>query len=385
MNERVIYLIAGEASGDLLGAHLMRELKAQSSTPVRFCGIGGERMQAEGLTSLFPYQELSLMGFAEILPHALRLMARINATVEDVQNKHPHTVITIDSPGFCFRVVKKLREANSNATFIHYVAPTVWAYKPERAQKCAKLFDHMLVLLPFEPPYFEKVGLPCTWVGHPVVAETQPGNGADFRRQYNIADTTTLITLLPGSRPGEIKRHMPVFAQAVTMLAQQYPDIALAIAVPKSVLPLIALYFKNCPFRAVVTANEQDKKNAIAAANAAIVKSGTVTLEVTMSGTPMVVAYRVNPLSAWLFKRMALTKYVNLINIIAQREIYPELLQGQCLPILLANATAGLLGYPFQRQAQQIESAAILKQLVPNGSSPSRRAADIVLASIRPA
>ncbi len=258
-------------------------------------------METEGLKSLFPYYELSMMGFIEILPYIFNLMARIQSTVEDISAKHPDAVITIDSPGFCFRVVDKLRKEKLKTKFVHYVAPSVWAYKPERARKCARLFDHLLALLPFEPPYFEKVGLRCTWVGHPVVAETSIGDGAAFRRKYEIPDQTPLFTLLPGSRKGEVERHMPVFAKAITLLAGQVPDLAIAVAVPKNVISLIAPYFKECPFRAVITSNEQDKKDAIAASNIAIVKSGTVALEVAMAGVPMVIAYRVNAISAWLF------------------------------------------------------------------------------------
>jgi len=224
------------------------------------------------------------------------------------------------------------------------------------------------------------VGLPATWVGHPVVGETKPGNGKAFREKYKISDTTTLFTLLPGSRKGEVERHMPIFARAVTLMAPQYPDMALAIAVPKNVLRYVAPYFENCPFRAIVTANEEDKKNAIAAANLGIVKSGTVALEAAMAGIPMLVAYRVNPLSAWLFRRMALTKYASLINIIEDKEIIPELLQEQCAPLFIARAGGHLLADPAHRQTQKkgIEGA-LAKLASPGGTSPSGMAASIIL------
>ncbi len=376
-----IYLIAGEASGDVLGAHVMRALKSQSVRPIIFYGVGGEKMAAEGLVSLFPYYELSMMGFIEILPYIFNLSARINLTVDDILAKQPDTVVTIDSPGFCFRVVKKLRKENLKAKFVHYVAPTVWAYKPQRAQKCAQLFDHLLCLLPFEPPYFEKVGLPCTWVGHPVVAETAIGDGAAFRKKYDIAAETTLFCLLPGSRKGEVERHMPVFAKAISMIAAQTPDLAIAAAVPKNVMGFIAPYFENCPFRAVITADEEDKKNALAGADLALVKSGTVALEVAMAGAPMLIAYRVNPISAWCFRRMSLTRYVNLVNILKGKEVIPELLQEQCTPLLIANAAAHLLSSPEQRQLQKKQSASALAQLLPPGNErPSDIAARAILA-----
>ena len=379
-----IYLIAGEASGDLLGAHLMRSLKNQSREPVSFYGIGGDRMAGEGLKSLFPYYELSMMGFVEILPYIFNLMARIQSTVDDILAKQPDIVVTIDSPGFCFRVVEKLRKEKAKIKFLHYVAPSVWAYKPQRAQKCAGLFDHLLALLPFEPPYFEQVGLPCTWVGHPVVAETAIGNGAAFRQKYEIPPSTTLFTLLPGSRKGEVERHMPIFARAITLLAQRIPDLAIAVAVPKNVMAFIAPYFKGCPFRAVVTANEEDKKNAIAAANFAIVKSGTVALEVAMAGVPMLIAYRVNALSAWAFKRIALTRYVNLVNILEQQNVIPELLQESCTPVAIADVAWQLLSNPELQNRQKEQTAAALQKLIPpNGEKPSDIAARAVLSSLR--
>ncbi len=374
----VVYVIAGEASGDLLGSHLMRSLKAQAGRPVRFYGIGGDRMIAEGMESLFPYQELSMMGFIEVLPYAFNLLSRIGLTVEDVRTKQPDVIITIDSPGFCFRVVKKLRAFGLRSKFVHYVAPTVWAYKPERADKCAALFDHMLVLLPFEPPYFTSKGLPCTFVGHPVVAETQPGNGDTFREKYNITKDTLLLCLLPGSRKGEVDRHMPVFGRAVTLLAQKYPSLAMVVAVPKHVLPYVAGYFEGCPFRTVITADDQDKKNAIAASNMAIVKSGTVALEVAMAGTPMVVAYRVNPISAWIMKRMITTPYANLINILLKKEVIPELLQDQCTPLMIANAATQILQYPESQNRQKDNARIALEQLKPQ-TLPSELAARTIL------
>lgn len=375
-----IYLIAGEASGDLLGAHLMRALKTESKRPIKFFGVGGDKMEAEGLKSLFPFHELSMLGFLEILPYLFNIFARIRLVVDDIMGKHPDMVITIDVPGFNLRVVERLRKANFKTKFIHYVAPTVWAYKPERAELCAKLFDHMLVLLPFEPPYFEKVGLPCTFVGHPVVAETESGNGHAFRERYQIPADATLFSMLPGSRRGEIQRHMPIFARTLTLLAARYPKLAIAVAVPKHMIPFITPYFQNCPFRAVVMSSEQDKRDAFAASQLAIVKSGTVALEVAKAGVPMIVAYRVNPLSAYMFRRIALTKYVNLINILLGKEVIPELLQELCAPESIASAASQLLDSPERQNQQKALCKAALDQLcLEGGTLPSIRAARVIL------
>jgi lipid-A-disaccharide synthase len=375
-----VYIIAGEASGDLIGAHLMRSLKKQSRRPIVFNGIGGEKMIAEGMKSLFPFHELSMLGFLEILPYLFNIFARIARTVEDIRIKQPDVVITIDVPGFGFRVVERLRKTNIPSKFIHYVAPTVWAYKPHRAAICAKLFDHMLVLLPFEPPYFKKVGLPCTWVGHPVIAETVIGDGTRFRQKYEIPDSIPLFCLMPGSRKGEVERHMPIFAKTIALLATQFPNLAMVVAVPANVMPFVAPFFNNCPFRAVVTADDQDKKDAIAASTIAIVKSGTVTFEIAKAGVPMIVTYRVNPISAWMFRRIALTKYANLINILKQSEVIPELLQEQCNPLMIATSVAHLLSHPDRQKTQIYQQKSALAQLLlPNDESPSDKAAHTIL------
>ena len=375
-----VYVIAGEASGDLLGGHLMAELRKQHQGEIAFHGVGGERMAAEGLTSLFPYHELSMLGVIEILPYLFNIAARINLTVEDIVAKKPDVIVTIDSPGFCARVVERLRKMEFQAKFVHYVAPTVWAYKPERALRFKELFDHLLVLLPFEPPYFTDVGLPCTFVGHPVVAETQPGNGAAFRTKFEIAPDTPLFCILPGSRRGEVKRHLPIFARAIGILARQYPNLAITVAVPKHVMGFIAPYFHDCPFRAVILANNQDKKDALAASNLAIVKSGTVALEVAMAGTPMIVTYRVHPLTAWYFRKKQNIKYVNLINILRNEEAIPELLQELCTPLMIASAGAALFSDALRQHQQTSDAKEALATLVPPDGSPSQIAAKTILS-----
>ncbi|MDX2073926.1 MAG: lipid-A-disaccharide synthase [Alphaproteobacteria bacterium] len=379
----LIYLIAGEPSGDLLGAHLMRALKAASKDkPIMFFGIGGDLMAKEGLRSLFPYHDLAVMGFAELLPHAMKLLARIDQTVEDIRRKEPHAVITIDSPGFCKRVVKKLRKEKFETRFIHYVAPSVWAWKPERARSFAQLFDHLLALLPFEPPYFEKEGLGTTFVGHPVVAETKTGDGSAFRARYELAPDTVLFAVLPGSRAGEIRRHLPIFARAITLLSEAYPRLAIFIPVPKHLLPMVKPYFDDCPFRAIVSAKPEDKLDGIAASNAAIVKSGTVSLEVAKSHVPMVIAYRVSILSALIFKRLRLIKLVTLVNILLEREAIPELLQDDCNPLLIATAAAQLLQNPAMAEAQKAAIDQAFAMLAPKQSLPSDIAARAVLGQL---
>ncbi|MBV8939410.1 MAG: lipid-A-disaccharide synthase [Alphaproteobacteria bacterium] len=373
------YLVAGEASGDALGAGLMAALKAQTAGDVRFSGVGGEKMEAEGLASLFPYHELSLMGFVEIVPHLITLHARINLVAEDIIAKQPDVVVTIDSPGFNFRLADRLRKSGSvHARLVHYVAPTVWAYKPERAARCAQLFDHLLCLLPFEPPYFEAEGLAATFVGHPVAYQAK-GDGRAFREKYQMSAETPLLALLPGSREGEIRRHMPIFAPAIVKLAETHPGLAIAAPVHQRLLPMLAKFFKGCPLRAVVVSDDQDRRGALAASTIALAKSGTVSLEVAQAGVPQIVAYRAHPVSAWVLRRMINIPQVNLINIMAGEEVIPELLQEDCTSSALAEALEALMNDP-QAAAHQVEIAsAQLEKLRIPGDDPATRAAKVVL------
>lgn len=376
-----IYVIAGEASGDNLGAGLLRELKARLGAEVTFRGVGGEKMEEiEGFESLFPYDELSLMGFLEILPHAAKIMMRIHQVTEDILNKRPDVLITIDVPGFNLRVMEKLRKADKleRTKFIHYVAPTVWAYNLHRAAICARLFHHMLVLLPFEPPYFEAVGLPTTFVGHPV-AFAEAGDGAAFRAANNIAPDAPLICLMPGSRKGEIKRHMAAFGKAINLLGAVHPDIALAVPVPKRLLPRVAMYFKGCPYRTVLLSGDAEKKNALAASTAAIVKSGTVSLEVAQALCPQIVTYRLGRLTARLLRKLLTVRFVNIINIMRGREVIPELLQERCTAEYLANALGALLQDAGLRERQKQAVRSSLLELRAPGGHPHALAAEAVL------
>lgn len=378
-----VYIIAGEPSGDLLGARLMQQMKAQTKTPIFFVGVGGDKMKSEGLKSLFPYLELSHVGMTEILPHLFKIFARIDQTVEDIKTKNPAVVITIDCPGFCKRVVKKLRKDEFDTRYIHYVAPSVWAWRPKRAVSYAEVYDHLLCLLPFEPPLFEREGLAATFVGHTVASEQQIGDGKAFRLRYELANDVPVFCVFPGSRQGEITRHMPIFARTVTLLAEVYPNLAIVVPVPKHLLDSVRPYFENCPFRAIVTANEEDKRDALATSRVAIVKSGTIALEVATSGTPMVVAYRVGAITAFVFRRLRITKLVTLVNILLGREAIPELLQDDCTPIMIANATAAILRDESLGNAQKMAMQQALAMLIPETKTPSTLAAEVVLDYIK--
>ena len=224
-----IYIIAGEPSGDAIGAKIINHIKALSSH-VSFYGIGGQEMQKTGLTSLFPMGNISLFGFLEILPHLFNVIKLINLTVKDILDCKPNIVVTIDSPGFCFRVAKKLKKLNFNTKLIHIVAPTVWAYKPKRAIKFALVYDHLLSILPFEPPLFEKYNLKTTYIGHPVFEQNFDDVDVDlFKKKHNIPNSEKIICVTPGSRKSEIIRLLPIFLSALEKVAREFDVICLTV------------------------------------------------------------------------------------------------------------------------------------------------------------
>lgn len=355
MSAPLIYIIAGEPSGDALGAGLMRALKA-AKPGIRFAGLGGDAMQKEGLQSLFPMSELSLMGFLEVVPSIPRLLRRISEVVADIEAQQPAAIVTIDSPGFNFKLAKSLK-ASAKASAIprvHYVAPSVWAYKPGRARKTAKLFDRLLTLLPFEPPYFEKEGLKTTFVGHPVLWQDWGGDSVAFRKRHNIPQDVPVVLLLPGSRVGEVKRHLPVFLESLHMLAGYVPVIISG--------SLVADAIREIAPPGMLVVNIAEKKDAFAAASFALSKSGTITLELAAAGVPMVVAHKVNPLSAWLVRRMIKIQHASLVNIAVNKEIVPEYLQERCTPQLLSQAVSAL-STPDARSMQRKACSEALRLL----------------------
>ncbi len=378
----VLYLIAGEPSGDLLGARLMASLKQKlGRNGVEFAGVGGPEMVAKGLHSLFPMAELSVMGLAEILPHLPHFIGRIRQTVADIKNTAPAVLVTIDSPGFCFRVGKRL--AGCGIPLVHYVAPSVWAWRPGRAGKIAGFVDHLLALLPFEPPYFEEVGLATTFVGHPVVeGGAGAGDGAAFREHHGIDPGTKVLTVLPGSRSSEISRLLPVFGEAVSRLVATHSGLRIIVPTVAPLRERILEATKKWPGGVIVVEGASEKFAAFAASNASLAASGTVALELAMSGTPAVVAYRVHPLTAWIAGKLLKTPYVNLVNIVLGRAAVPELLQQDCRADRLADAVGELLTDRELAKKQIAAAGEALDRLGRGGRSPSDRAADIIISII---
>lgn len=375
----LVFLIAGEPSGDVLGGRLMAELRERTGDTIRFTGIGGERMVAQGLKPLFPLDELALFGIAELLPKLPNIIRRLGQTVEEIRRLRPDVIVTIDAPDFCLRVAKRLK--GEGIPIIHYVAPTVWAWRPGRARKIAGLIDHLLALLPFEPPYFHREGLACTFVGHPVVESgAGGGDGARFRRTHEITGDAPLLCVLPGSRQSEVKRLLPVFGEALARIAPTHPNLRVVVPTVPQVRGRVREAVAAWPVPVVVVEGDREKYDAMAASTAALAASGTVALELALARLPAVIAYRLHPLTVTLYRRFIKIKYANLVNIMLDRMLVPELLQEECTPERLAHAVATLLDDPATRQAQVAGVAEVARWLGDGGPPPSRRAADVVLS-----
>jgi lipid-A-disaccharide synthase len=379
----LIYIIAGEPSGDLLGGKLMEALRQRLDGGVRFAGIGGETMAAQGLQSRVPLSELAIMGVAEVLPQARRIFRRVAETAADIIAQQPAALVTIDSSGFTWRIAQRLRREGQSLPLVHYVAPMVWAWRAGRARQVARWYDHLMTLLPFEPPYFTAVGLSCAYVGHPVVESgADRGDGPGFRRRHGIGDQVKLLTVLPGSRGGEVGRLLPVFKATVERLATRHPDLRIVVPTTAIVAERVAAEVAGWPVPSIVLRGNTEKYDAFAASDAALAASGTVALELAMARLPSIIAYRINALTAAYVRRALKVDYVNLVNVILDREAMPELLQQDCTPAKLTAATDKLLTDKAETAAQIAACQEALQVLGYGGTSPSLRAADEVLAVI---
>ncbi len=382
-----LFLLAGEPSGDRLGAALMRGLKTLNAD-VQFDGVGGPLMQAEGMQSLFPMDELSVMGIAEVLPKYPELRRRLKQTAEACLAAKPDALITIDSPDFSLRLARLVKEQSEIKT-IHYVAPSVWAWRPGRAEKMAQHIDHVLALLPFEPPYMEAAGMTCDFVGHPVVAEPVASDEEvhQFRQQEALGDAP-LILVLPGSRRAEVGRLTPIFGEALRPVLSRIPDARVVVPAAGPVASAVLEATRNWPGAPVVIdprddpAAEARKRAAFRAADVALAASGTVSLELAANATPMVIAYDMNWLSWQIMSRMARIDTVTLVNLIVGAKPVPEFLGPACQPASISEAVIDLLTDAQAREAQIAAMEQTMEALGRGGEAPGLRAAKSVLNQI---
>lgn len=390
---RYLFLIAGEPSGDRLGASLMAGLKALDPD-LRFNGIGGPLMQAEGLDSLFPMSDLSVMGIAEVLPKLPKLLRRVRLAAKAVTTLEPAALITIDSPDFCLRVAQRAKKANPALKTIHYVAPTVWAWRPERAAKMARSVDHVLALFPFEPPYMQAAGMSCDFVGHPVVADPVASeiDKGDFRAAHGIGKDEPLLVVLPGSRQGEISRMAPVFAEVLQNLHQARPDLRFVVPAAANVAERLAELVKTWPGNPILLdprgqrpeAAEARKRVALAAADLALAASGTISLELAAARTPMVIAYQFNRLTTYVVKKKIKIDTATLVNLLTETRDIPEFLFEACKAQDISAAVMTLLNDPAARKRQIANGDRAMALLGQGSQAPGLRAAKAVLAQIAP-
>ncbi|MEH2468621.1 lipid-A-disaccharide synthase [Nitrobacteraceae bacterium AZCC 2161] len=380
---RKIFLIATEESGDRLGSALMKVLRQRLGDDVQFEGVGGSTMAREGLVSLFPIEDLSIIGFAAVVQRLPMILRRIAETTEAVLTASPDILVIIDSPDFTHRVARRVRRRNPAIPIVNYVSPSVWAWRPGRARAMKGYVDHVLALLPFEPEAHRNLGgPPCSYVGHPLIEQIsalRPNSEEQARRDAQ----PPVLLVLPGSRRSEIRHHMAIFGVTLELLQKQGVAFDLILPTMPHLQEVIAAALKDWPVQPRVVVGEQDKRAAFRLAHAAFAKSGTVTLELAVAGVPMVAAYKGGSVEAWIARRVIRSASVILANLVVGENVVPEYIQQDCTPEKLAPALREVLADTPMRQ-RQVEAFARLDTIMATGkASPSVGAADIVLGVLR--
>ncbi len=380
------FIIAGEASGDVLGAKLINEIKQQflaKNEAAEFVGVGGKAMREAGLRSIFAMEDLSIMGFVEVLPHLFKILKRIRQTADEIIAQKPDFIITIDSPDFNFRVMKKVKHY-VGAKKIHLVAPSVWAYREQRARKVAQLYDLLLAILPFEPPYFTRHNLRTIFIGHPIMENVPDEKMKEeaslrFRNKHGFYLNDTLIYLTPGSRKGEVKKIFPEFIVALNLLKDRINNLSVVIPVVEKTRNIVEKMAKSLDVKYVII-DREEKSDALFAADFSLAKSGTNTLEASLYGLPMVVCYKVNLLTYFLAKILLKIRFANLINLIMESEIIPEMIQQNCNAQAIAQRLEGIISSKKIAQLQ-VENSRVALKILGLGSDrrPTEKAVEEIL------
>ncbi len=374
-----IYLIAGEPSGDLLGSRFMRAMRRKSPHAVSFVGVGGETMAQEGLKSLFNIADLSVMGFIEVIPSIPKILKHLDEIIADIRQQQPDFILTIDSFSFSIRVHKRLKKAGICIPHAHCVAPQVWAWKKGRAKTIGRFIDYLFCLLPQEPALFTPYGMPSLFIGHPVIeGGADKGQAHRFRHQHAISRETPILCILPGSRRNEIAHLLPLFQQTAEALARNIPNLMVVIPTVETVAQRLKEALQGWSVPHLIITGETERYDAFAASSAALAASGTVSLELALAGVPHLVAYRVNILTGLLARCLLKIRFVNLINILSDKEIIPELLQEQCTPKNMIEKIQNLIYAP-----QQDVRPALRRLGYQSKVSPSEKMAEAVLHLIR--
>ena len=380
---RRVFLIATEESGDRLGAGLMKILRQRLGDAVQFDGVGGRAMAREGLSSLFPIEELSIMGFTAVAARVPKILRLIRHTADAVMAAAPDVLVIIDSPDFTHRVARRVRDREPAIPIVDYVSPTVWAWRPGRARAMVAYIDHVLALLPFEPAVYQRLrGPPCSYVGHPLteqLATLRPSEDEVVRRWQE----PPVVLVLPGSRRSEVRRHMAVFGDALARLQAEGVAFELVLPTMPHLAEGVRAGIKNWKIEPRIVVEESEKRAAFRIARAALAKSGTVTLELALAGVPMVTAYKVGAAEAFILRRAIKVHSVILANLVVGRDVVPEFLQESCTAENLARALREVMAATPARASQVDAFAGIESIMTTGGVSPSVRAADIVLATMR--
>ena len=381
-----IFIVAGEPSGDLLGSRLMVSIRQRYDRDVQFSGIGGTYMAAQGLESLFPLDELAVMGAIEVIPRLRRLLRCLDTLTSTIITVDPDAVITIDASGFNFRLAKRIttrRPVTQHYPLIHMVAPHFWAWRTNRTAKVAALYDHLLTLLPFEPPFFEKAGLKTTFIGHPIIeSDIKNGNNQRFRMTHGLALETRVISVLLGSRVQEIRRLGPIFGTVVTSLQHHYPELVVVVPTLPSMTKVVKQVVSSWSLVPIIVDTDTEKYDAFAASSAALACSGTIALELALAGVPAIIAYKLHLLTSILAYFLIKVTYANLVNIMVDRMVVPEFLQHRCVPSLLTQALITLLEDEQVRSAQRQVYAKVKTWLRHEDRVPSDLAAETIFSLI---
>jgi lipid-A-disaccharide synthase len=378
-----LMLVAGEPSGDALGAQLMASLKELRPSGLSFTpGVGGPLMEAQGLTSLHPLADTSVMGLKEVVPRIPLILRRVRETANYAIKTRPDLVVLIDSPDFTHRIARRLKRLAPDLVIVKYVAPQVWASRPWRAKKLAEFVDYLLALLPFEPRFFERYGLKTYFVGHPVVerAPTAASDAPrDFRARHGIAQDVPLLALLPGSRFNELRFLWPVFSDVVRRLGAEMPGLQVVIATLPHLRARLTEDAKALGVPVTIIEGEEEKFAAFRAATAALAASGTISTELALAGTPMVIGYKVGWLTEFFAKILMTAKFATLINLVLDEEVIPEFLMDRCTSDALLGALVPLMTSEEARRAQTKRAQVALAEFKGGGEKPSRRAAKALL------
>jgi lipid-A-disaccharide synthase len=387
MEELKIFIITGEESGDLLASEVVEKLYKVTPQKIIINAVSGKNLAKYNINSIFPQSDIAVMGFVEVIPAIPRVLKRINDTVKYIKLFKPDVILTVDSPDFCFRVIKKLKKSDYNhqTELIHMVAPTVWAYRKKRAAKIAKLYHKLLVLFPFEEQYFTPYGLATKFIGHPLIYKDKPKISQDIYTKYDIDKSSKIIVLTLGSRDKEVEKLQQIYKDALLNLALTEENLTIILPSFARYKDFLEKWQKDLSYPTKIILDEADKIEFFSKAFCVIAKSGTNTIEIAKQGSLFMVCYKVSLFTYLLLKIMVHSKYVNLINILAQKEIIPEYIQYDCTAKNISNKLKQYLHDPqlvLKQKTQQ--NKYISAFLDKKQNSPALLAAKEILLKILP-